>query len=177
MDSEVQIRPLRDGLMIRSRRGRKNTMGFLLALVVLLISGSILSSSFGLMMRVLIGAIFALFILLLMTSATYDSRLQVTKFEFASTYTRPAAKRARRVTIALNTADVRWLEYRTDERFGLSGAQASGLYAVKSIGAECLLPFLDLEQTASVIRAIESSFPGLAEMWRNNQRMEHNTGS
>jgi len=40
-----------------------------------------------------------------------------------------------------------------------------GLYAITVRKEYCLLPFVNYAQTQEIISAIETRFPGLAEMW------------
>jgi len=139
------------------------------AVIALLVSASMLSTLFGLLLGTLGGVLFSLLIFFMVTLVMdRGSRLRVTKLEFISTFRRPAGRGAGPVTVVVNTADVQWLEYKSDEWLGIAGVRAAGLYAVKKRGVECLLPFLNPEQTARVIGAIEAAFPGLGEMWRNN---------
>ncbi|SRR5216684_4543689 len=64
------------------------------------------------------------------------------------------------------TGDVRRIEFREESTF-IPGY--GGLYAVTTHGTTLLLPMLDFNATAGVIRAIENRFPGLAEGWRSGQ--------
>jgi hypothetical protein len=92
-----------------------------------------------------------------------SAELQITNVEFIS-----RGDIGRRVrTRIVCTGNVRRLEFRQDSRPFSSGY--GGLYAVTDNGTICLLPFLDFNTTAEVIRVIESHFPGLAEGWRSGQ--------
>jgi hypothetical protein len=117
-------------------------------------------------------ALMPLFILLMIFAiATMISKrtanLQVTKFEFVGLPTVRKGKSGGG-PVRLNTADVRWLEYRNANQRGILSVGASGLYAVKATGATCILPFVNFQEAAIIIRAIETKFPGLGEMWRSN---------
>jgi hypothetical protein len=88
------------------------------------------------------------------------AELQVTNVEFFSSGA--IGRRVHKRIVC--TGDVRRLEYREESRF-IPGY--GGLYAATAHGATLLLPMLDCNETAEVIRAIESKFPGLAERWQN----------
>ncbi len=90
------------------------------------------------------------------------AELQVTSVEF---YSRGDIGRRVRKRIVC-TGDVRRLEFREETTF-IPGY--GGLYAATAQGATLLLPMLDFDATAEVIRAIASKFPGLAEGWRSGQ--------
>ena len=90
------------------------------------------------------------------------TELWVTKLEFV---TRRNFGRGRRSKV-IYTADVGRLEFRHGVGLGETGELKSGLYAVKSRGSACLLPYLSYSETQEVIAAIATQFPGLAERWR-----------
>ncbi len=64
------------------------------------------------------------------------------------------------------TADVRWLEYRPETGGGEAAYHPKGLYAVTRSGVSCVLPYLEEQETATVISRIEARFPAFAERWR-----------
>jgi hypothetical protein len=161
-----QIREIHNGLLIRSWEKHNSGLHTMAAAVALVAVGFTSAASFGITAGIFFGLIFSLFVFFILTTRTNRASLQVTKFEFSATVPRSRGKDS----IALNTANVQWLEYRDGERFGIRNVQHGGLYAVKAVGALCILPFLDMGQTSTVISAIEKRFPGLAEMWQSNLR-------
>ncbi|HYL85097.1 MAG TPA: hypothetical protein VE263_12745 [Candidatus Angelobacter sp.] len=90
-----------------------------------------------------------------------SAELQVTNVEFIS---RGLGRRVRKRIVCMG--DVRRLEFREGSTF-MPGY--GGLYAVTPNGTTLLLPMLDFDATAKVVRAIENKFPGLAEGWRSGQ--------
>jgi hypothetical protein len=89
-----------------------------------------------------------------------SAELQVTNVEFI---TKGDLGRRVRTPRIVCTGDVRQIEFRE-----------GGLYAVTAHSTVCLLPLLDFNATAEVIRAIENKFPGLAEGWRSRQPFKEN---
>jgi len=83
------------------------------------------------------------------------ARLTATKVEFQT-----EGLRRRGSDISLLTAKIQRLEFQ-ERPF-----QQQGIYAVTSWRDHCVLPFVDQVQALEITNAIESKFPGLAEMWR-----------
>ena len=98
-----------------------------------------------------------------------SAELQVTNVEFI---TKGDLGRRVQTPRIVCTGDVRRLEFRAESTF-IPGY--GGLYAVTPHGTTLLLPMLDFNATAEVIRAIENKFPGLAEGWRSEQAIREHT--
>jgi hypothetical protein len=89
--------------------------------------------------------------------------LRVTNVEFS---TRGNAELRMRMGQAVSAAEVRWLEFR--EAGGSEGQpEPCGLYAVKSRGYVCLLPFVTELEANQLIREIAQKFPTVAAFWRS----------
>jgi len=69
-------------------------------------------------------------------------------------------RRGGRATQIVCTGDVGGLEFR--DKTG----QRSGLYALTVRRAKCVLPFVGYAEAMEVVRAIQTKYPGLAEIWR-----------
>ncbi len=169
MHSEIQIRPLRTGgLEVRVRERRKKLLVLFNACAVLFALAFWLSPFLHVIRAILLGLLVAVLVFVFLGFGATEDLLKVTKVEFTSTARRKVGRGTARTTVVTNTADVRWLEYRNADKWGIFGLQTPGLYAVKKSNADCLLPHLDWEETSFIIKQIESAVPGLAEMWRNN---------
>jgi hypothetical protein len=97
------------------------------------------------------------------------AELQVTNVEFYSSG--DIGRRVHKRIVC--TGDVRCLEFREESAFV---PRYGGLYAATAHGTTLLLPMLDFNATAEVIRAIENKFPGLAEGWRSGQLQKEKSG-
>lgn len=67
---------------------------------------------------------------------------------------------------AVSAAEVRCLEYR-EVAGSEEQSEPRGLYAVKSRGYVCLLPFVTEAEANQLIREIAQKFPTVAAFWRN----------
>lgn len=88
-----------------------------------------------------------------------NAQLLATNVEFVTTG--DLGRRAKTPRIVF-TADVRQLRFGS---VGPLGSGYDGLYAETTRREICILPFLDFQQTAEVIKAVEKKFPGLAQLW------------
>jgi hypothetical protein len=86
------------------------------------------------------------------------ARLTATKLEF-----RAVRRKRYGGNVSLPTAKIQRLEFQ--ERS--SGLQ--GLYAVTPWRDQCIVPYVDNMQAGEITNAIESKFPGLAEMWHQTE--------
>lgn len=71
-----------------------------------------------------------------------------------------SGRRGSRATRVVCSGDVQGLEFRD------SLAQRSGLYALTSGSAQCVLPLVTYSEAMAVIAVIQKRFPGLAEAWQ-----------
>jgi hypothetical protein len=165
LETYCKIRELRDGLEIRVDRKVSSWTAIGVAAIAFLLLGFGAMSYFH--MLVLVVPVSLIFVIILMVGvAKQGARLQVTRIELSGLL--PQRGKSGGGEFRLNTADVGWLEYRQMDAFGIRGFGGSGLYAVKSIGAKCVLPFVDSREATIIMQAIGSKFPGLTEMWRGN---------
>ena len=92
--------------------------------------------------------------------------LKATSLEFHSRGRFRGEPRSERVVC---TADIRWLEYQSENEGGSDFIHnPGGLYAAISRGTVCLLPYVDEKQTQEIIIALEKKFPALSEQWRKH---------
>jgi hypothetical protein len=89
--------------------------------------------------------------------------LRVTNVEFS---TRGNAELRMRMGQAVSAAEIRWLEYR-EAAGSEEQPEPRGLYAVKSRGYVCLLPFVAEAEADQLIREITQKFPTVAAFWRS----------
>jgi len=99
---------------------------------------------------------------LLLSITNKTEKLRVNNFEFKTEgdlgeY--PVGHRG--FTQYVSRADIRWLEYQDERGGGDVPYYPSGLYAELLHGSRCVLPYLDAQQTASLIQAIYKRFPDM----------------
>jgi hypothetical protein len=89
--------------------------------------------------------------------------LRVSNVEFS---TGGKARLRMRMAQAVSAAEVRWLEFR-EAAGSEEQPEPRGLYAVKSRGYVCLLPFVTELEANQIIREIAQKFPNVAAFWRS----------
>jgi hypothetical protein len=163
MATDFQIRKLPNGLRVKVRQNLQMWERLLAATIAAMIVGMTGVSLLKRWWWLLLSPITAIAVFVF--GKTNKAELQVTNVEFIS---RGELGRRVQTPRIVYTADVRGLEFCGGGQFH---HPPDGLYVVKDAGKRLLiLPFLDFRQAQEVIGAIETRFPGLAQLWREKPR-------